>query len=162
MVKVEERWARGRSSFPYIPGLLSFRELPVLLSAVKKIRTPPDVILCDGQGIAHPRGLGIASHLGVVLDRPTIGCAKSRLVGSFGAVGEEKGSYASLEYGNFRVGAVLRTRAGTRPVFISPGFKVTYEEAIVIILNCVTKYRIPEPIRSAHLLVNRVRREAES
>jgi deoxyribonuclease V len=158
--KLEEKWATGKSLFPYVPGLLSFREIPVLLQALRQIRTLPDVILCDGQGIAHPRGLGMASHLGLVLDMATIGCAKTRLIGEFGAVGGKKGSVASLRYEGRTVGAAVRTRAGTKPVFISPGFKVTYEEAIFIALNCTTKYRMPEPIRSAHLFVNKLRREA--
>jgi deoxyribonuclease V len=161
LIRIEEKWAKGQSQFPYVPGLLSFREIPVLLQALKKIRTLPDVILCDGQGIAHPRGVGIAAHLGLVLDTPTVGCAKSRLVGEFGAVGGEKGNFASLRYEGRAVGVVLRTRAGARPIFVSPGFKLTFKEAISITLNCTTKYRIPEPIRSAHLLVNKLRREAE-
>lgn len=161
LVRIEEKWAKGQSLFPYVPGLLSFREIPVLLQALKQIRTLPDVVLCDGQGIAHPRGLGIATHLGLVLDTPTVGCAKSRLVGDFGAVGGKKGNFASLRYQGRTVGAVLRTRAGAKPIFVSPGFKLTFQEAISITLNCTTKYRIPEPIRSAHLLVNKLRREAE-
>jgi deoxyribonuclease V len=161
LVRIEEKWAKDQSLFPYVPGLLSFREIPVLLRALKQIRTLPDVILCDGQGIAHPRGVGIASHLGLVLDTPTVGCAKSRLVGEFRAVGEKKGNFASLRYEGRVVGAVLRTRAGAKPIFVSPGFKITLQEAISITLNCTTKYRIPEPVRSAHLFVNELRREAE-
>jgi deoxyribonuclease V len=161
LVRIEEKWAKGQSVFPYVSGLLSFREIPVLLQALKQIRTFPDVILCDGQGIAHPRGVGIAAHLGLVLDTPTVGCAKSRLVGDSGAVGGEKGNFAPLRYEGRTVGAVLRTRAGAKPIFVSPGFKLTFKEAIAISLNCTTKYRIPEPIRSAHLLVNKLRREAE-
>lgn len=161
LARIEEKWAKGQSLFPYVPGLLSFREIPVLLQALKQIRTLPDVILCDGQGIAHPRGVGIAAHLGLVLDTSTVGCAKSRLVGDFGAVGEKKGNFASLRYEGRAVGAVLRTRAWAKPIFVSPGFKLTLQQAIAITLNCTTKYRIPEPIRSAHMLVNKLRREAE-
>jgi deoxyribonuclease V len=161
LIRIEEKWAKAQSRFPYVPGLLSFREIPVLLQALKEIRTSPDVILCDGQGIAHPKGLGIAAHLGLVLDTPTVGCAKSRLVGEFGVVGKEKGNFASLRYEGRAVGAVLRTRAGAKPIFVSPGFKLTLQEAISITLNCTLKYRVPEPIRSAHLLVNKLRREAE-
>jgi deoxyribonuclease V len=161
LAKLEEKWASDQSLFPYVPGLLSFREIPVLLLALRQIRTSPDVILCDGQGIAHPRGVGIATHLGLVLDTPTIGCAKSRLVGEFGSVGRNKGNFAPLRYKGLTVGAVVRTRPGTKPIFVSPGFKLTSQEAISITLNCTKKYRIPEPIRSAHLLVNRVRREGE-
>jgi deoxyribonuclease V len=161
LAKLEEKWASDQSLFPYVPGLLSFREIPVLLLALKQIRTCPDVILCDGQGIAHPRGIGIATHLGLVLDMPTIGCAKSRLVGDFGALGEKKGSHTALRYKGSTVGAVVRTRPGTKPIFVSPGFKLTSREAISISLNCTEKYRIPEPIRSAHLLVNKLRRKAE-
>jgi deoxyribonuclease V len=161
LARLEEKWAKARSVFPYVPGLLSFREIPVLLEALKQISTLPDVILCDGQGVAHPRGVGIAAHLGLVLDTPTVGCAKSRLVGDFGTVGEKKGRFASLRYEGRVVGAVLRTRPGTNPIFVSPGFKLDLEDAISITLNCTPKYRIPEPIRSAHLLVNKLRREAE-
>ena len=152
--KVEEKWITGRANFPYIPGLLSFRELPLLMEVFNRLETDPDLILCDGQGIAHPRGLGLASHLGLLLDTPTIGCAKSRLVGEFSDVGEKRGSYAHLWCKGHVVGAVLRTRQGVKPVFISPGNKITLDESLKMVLHCCGKYRIPEPTRQAHLLVN--------
>ncbi|GAB4335539.1 MAG: deoxyribonuclease V [Calditrichia bacterium] len=145
--------------FPYVPGYLSFREIPVLLPLLQELTREPDVILCDGQGIAHPRGLGLASHLGVILDKPTIGCAKSVLVGSYREPGEEKGSYSSLEYEGKVVGAALRTRSGVKPVYVSPGHRITLELAIDCVLRVSPKYRIPEPLRLAHRAVNDYRRE---
>ncbi len=156
--KVEEQWIQDKVSFPYIPGLLSFRELPVLLKAIKKMESDPDLILCDGQGIAHPRGLGLASHLGLLVDRATIGCAKSRLVGDFSELGQQKGSYTPLWYKGQTVGAVLRTRRGVKPLFISPGNRITLDESVEIVLACCRKYRMPEPTRQAHLLVSGLRR----
>ena len=130
LIKLEERWVHGRSRFPYIPGLLSFREIPHLLEALKRLETDPDLILCDGQGIAHPRGLGLASHLGLLLNKPTIGCAKSRLIGEHSEVGQEKGNYALLRHGKRVIGAVLRTREGVNPLFISPKFSNIYNLSI--------------------------------
>lgn len=161
LVAVEERWFHGESDFPYVPGLLSFREIPVLLKALECLETDPDVILCDAQGIAHPRGFGLASHLGLVVDKPTVGCAKSRLVGDFSEVGGEKGRYAYLWYENRIVGAAARTRSGVKPVFVSPGHRVSLEDSLRVVFGCCKKYRVPEPIRSAHALVNRVRKREE-
>jgi deoxyribonuclease V len=161
LINIEEKWIKAKVKFPYIPGLLSFRELPALLKTVKKLNADPDVIFCDGQGIAHPRGLGIASHLGLLLDKPTIGCAKTRLVGEFSEVGEEKGSYAHLWYQGHVVGTVLRTRRGVKPLFISQGNKITLDESLKLVLGCSRKYRIPEPTRQAHLLVTNLRRSQE-
>jgi len=157
LVKIEERWAQSKVSFPYIPGLLSFREIPALLDILTKIEVEPDLIFCDGQGIAHPRGLGIASHLGVLLRKPTIGCAKSRLVGEFDPVGEDRGEYVYLRYQNRIIGAVVRTRSRVKPVFISPGYGVVLKDCIRFVLETCPTYRIPEPTRQAHLLVNSVR-----
>ena len=157
LVKIEERWAQSKVSFPYIPGLLSFREIPALLDILTKIEIEPDLIFCDGQGIAHPRGLGIASHLGVLLRKPTIGCAKSRLVGEFDPVGEDEGEYVHLRYQNRIIGAVVRTRSRVKPVFISPGYGVVLKDCIRFVLETCPTYRIPEPTRQAHLLVNSVR-----
>ena len=154
---VEERWAQREVSFPYVPGLLSFREIPALLDVLTKITVEPDVIFCDGQGVAHPRGLGIAAHLGVVLKRPTVGCAKSRLVGDCDPVGELKGDYSFLRYVGRIIGAVMRTRQGVRPLFVSPGYGVTLDDCIGMVLNMCPRYRIPEPIRQAHILVNSIR-----
>ncbi len=159
--RIEEKWIQDKVSFPYIPGLLSFRELPVLLKALKTLETDPELILCDGQGIAHPRGLGLASHLGLLVDRATIGCAKSRLVGDFSELGRQKGSHAPLWYKEQMVGAVLRTRRGVKPLFISPGNRITLDESVKIVLACCGKYRMPEPIRQAHLLVSALRRRQE-
>ena len=161
LVKVEERWAGGETSFPYIPGLLSFREIPILLEALQKITTIPDVLLCDGQGRAHPKGLGLAAHLGLLIDVPTIGCAKSRLVGTFSQLGENRGDSTPLLYQGKIVGRVLRTRTGVRPLFVSPGNGIDLKTSVRIVLRCCPKYRIPEPIRQAHLLVNGLRRREE-
>jgi deoxyribonuclease V len=157
LILVEERWAKAPLHFHYIPGLLSFREIPILLEAVQKIEIKPDLILCDGQGIAHPRGFGLASHLGLLTATPSIGCAKKRLVGDFQEVGGIKGDYSPLLYKGKKVGTVIRTKTGVKPLFVSPGHAVTIEDAVGMVLSCVDRYRIPEPIRQAHLLVNRLR-----
>ncbi|TVM00343.1 MAG: endonuclease V [Candidatus Brocadia sp. WS118] len=157
--RIEETTAIGRVRFPYIPGLLSFREAPILLKAFKKLKNDPDVILFDGQGIAHPRHFGLASHLGLILDRRAIGCAKSRLVGEFRGVRNVVGASSKLFYKHEVVGAVLRTKINTNPVFVSPGHKVNLAFAIRIVLKTCSGYRIPEPVRQAHVLVNRVRKE---
>lgn len=154
---VEHKIAQDKVRFPYIPGLLSFREAPVLLKAFKKIGTTPDVVLFDGQGTAHPRGLGLASHMGLFLDIPAIGCAKTLLIGESEPVGKEAGSFAYLKNKDEVIGAVLRTKSGIKPVIISPGHRITLDESINIVLQCVRRYRLPEPIRQAHLLVNKVR-----
>jgi deoxyribonuclease V len=146
-------------NFPYIPGLLTFREGPSLLEAFKKIKITPDVILFDGQGIAHPRRMGIATHLGLFLDRPTIGCAKSRLSGKYTSVGEKKGDYAPLKEGEEVLGAVLRTRSGVKPIFVSPGYKIDLPNSIEIVLKCIVKYRLPLPVWEAHIFVNQIRND---
>jgi deoxyribonuclease V len=157
MAVVEKRWAQREVCFPYVPGLLSFREIPALLDVLTQITVEPDVIFCDGQGVAHPRGLGIASHLGVILRKPTIGCAKSRLVGDCDPVGEWKGDYSFLRYRGRIIGAVMRTRQGVKPLFVSPGYGVTLDDCIGMVLKMCPRYRIPEPIRQAHILVNSIR-----
>ena len=136
--------------FPYIPGLLSFRESPVILAAYEKLRSKPDLILVDGQGIAHPRRFGIASHLGILLDVPTIGCAKSLLCGTFGSLGAEVGSAAEIEHEGEVVGVALRTKANVRPVFVSIGHKVDLPAAVSWVNRCCRGYRLPEPTRLAH------------
>jgi deoxyribonuclease V len=146
---VEERVAAVGLTFPYIPGLLSFREIPAVAECLRKVRTRFDVLLCDGQGIAHPRGFGLASHLGVLLRRPTIGCAKSLLVGSFDEVGARRGDYSPLWYKDKRVGSALRTREGVKPVYVSPGHLVDHASSRRIALACAPRYRIPEPTRQA-------------
>jgi len=136
--------------FPYIPGLLSFRESPVILAAYEKLRSKPDLVLVDGQGIAHPRRFGIASHLGILLDVPTIGCAKSLLCGTFGSLGPEAGSAAEIGHEGEVVGMALRTKANVRPVYVSIGHKVDLTAAVSWVSNCCRGYRLPEPTRLAH------------
>jgi len=148
---VEIKVAKQRVSFPYIPGLLSFRELPLILTACEELTIAPELILVDGQGIAHPRRLGLASHLGLLLDVPTIGCAKSRLCGSHEPMGEAAGSFAELRDGDEVIGAALRTKEGTNPVYISIGHKVDLDTAIFWAMECCRGYKIPEPTRLAHL-----------
>ncbi len=147
---VETAFAAAELTFPYIPGLLSFREAPACLAAAKKLQTTPDLFLIDGQGIAHRRRLGIASHLGLLLNRPTIGCAKSRLIGDYVEPAIEKGSRSPLLDGSETIGAVLRTRTGVKPLFISPGHLCTLDDAVGWTLNLTTRYRLPEPTRLAH------------
>jgi deoxyribonuclease V len=160
MTVVEEATAQDRVDFPYIPGLLSFRESPVLLKAFDKLKNVPDVVIFDGQGIAHPRGLGIASHIGLILDIPTIGCAKNVLVGHYETPGIEAGEYTPLVFESKTVGVALRTKRNVSPVFVSPGHKMDIPSAIDIVLNTCRGYRLPEPTRQAHLLVNKVRTSA--
>ncbi len=154
---IEKKSSVSSVNFPYISGLLTFREGPSLLEAFKKIKTTPDVILFDGQGIAHPRRMGIAAHLGLFLGKPTIGCAKSRLSGKYTSVGEKKGDYALLKEGEEILGAVLRTRREVKPIFISPGHKINLPNSIEIVLKCIIKYRLPLPVREAHIFVNQIR-----
>ncbi len=158
---VETTNATEELAYPYIPGLLSFRESPVCIAAVEKLRTCPDAFLVDGQGIAHPRRFGLASHLGLFFDRPTIGCAKSRLTGSYEEPALEKGSYSPLQDGDETIGAVVRTRTNIKPVFVSVGNKCMLKDAIKITLDCTTKYRLPEPTRVAHQLVSRLKLDAQ-
>jgi deoxyribonuclease V len=158
---VEAKTAFGESSFPYIPGLLSFREAPILLEAFRSLDITPDAVILDGQGIAHPRRFGLASHIGLLLDVPTIGCAKTRLVGSFEEPGPNPGDYSPLMDGEDMLGAVLRTRKGVKPIFVSVGHKISLERAIEVVLACCTRFRLPEPTRRAHILTNRLREEAE-
>jgi len=154
---VEEASCRQRVTFPYIPGLLSFRELPAVLEAFRSLKAVPDVVLVDGQGIAHPRRLGLAAHLGLWLDLPTIGCAKSRLCGSHGEPLQARGARVPLLDGDELIGEVVRTRDGVKPLYISPGHKVDIETAADFVLTCGGGYRLPEPTRRAHLYTNRLR-----
>lgn len=135
--------------FPYVPGLLSFRETPAAVKALEKLTITPDIILCDGQGLAHPRLFGIACHIGLIADVPTIGVAKSLLVGKFENLGETRGSRASLIYKNREVGAVLRTKNKVQPVYVSVGHRISLETAIDYVLQCAPKYRLPETTRLA-------------
>lgn len=154
LTPIDEALVRQPTRFPYVPGLLSFREVPAVLESLSQLRIEPDVILCDGQGIAHPRRLGIASHLGLLVDRPTIGVAKSRLVGTHTEVPPEKGQWVPLMDGKERIGAVLRSRTNTKPLFISPGHRVSLETAIDLVLRCTPKYRLPETTRYADKLAS--------
>lgn len=147
---VEIQIAEQEVDFPYIPGLLSFREAPVIIAACEKLTAIPDLILVDGQGLAHPRRLGIASHLGLLWDKPTIGCAKSRLCGEHMPVGTERGNFVKLVDGTETIGAVLRTRTNVKPLFISVGHKIGLKAAVQWVLNCGSGYRLPEPTRLAH------------
>jgi deoxyribonuclease V len=142
-------------AYPYMPGLLSFRELPLLLKTFQLLQEQPDVVLCDGQGVAHPRRLGLASHLGLWLDLPTVGCAKRRLVGTHGKVGPRKGQHRSLKHHHEQVGVVLRTRTKVKPLYLSPGHLADFESSRRLVMRCCLKYRLPEPIRQAHLAVQR-------
>ena len=148
---METKVAQGRLDFPYIPGLLSFRESPLTLAACQKLTITPDLILVDGQGIAHPRRLGLASHLGLFLNTPTIGCAKSLLCGNHEAPGAEPGSYAEIADRGEIIGAALRTKLRVKPVYVSIGHKVDLQTAIYWVMNCCHGYRLPEPTRLAHL-----------
>jgi deoxyribonuclease V len=145
-------------TFPYVPGYLSYREGPVIHGLFRRLQNRPDLVLFDGQGIAHPRGLGLASHLGVLLDIPSIGCAKSRLVGEYVEPGPDRGRHSPLLYKGLQVGWALRSRDGVRPVFVSPGHRVGLESARRITLACCRRYRLPEPGRLAHLKVGQFKR----
>ncbi len=146
--------ARRPTSFPYVPGLLSFREIPAILEALQKLERPPDLLLVDGQGTAHPRRFGIASHLGVVTGIPSVGVAKSRLIGWHGEPPDERGAWTPLQEGEETIGAVLRSRKGVRPIYVSPGHCVTLERALEYVMRCVTRYRLPETTRQAHRLAS--------
>jgi deoxyribonuclease V len=156
----EIRSVRARARFPYVPGLLSFREAPALIRAFRRLRIPPDLLICDGQGIAHPRGIGLASHLGILLGVPTIGCAKSRLVGDHGEVGPNVGDRSPLLFERRVVGAVVRSRSGVRPLFISPGHRISLDRSIRYVLASCRGFRLPEPTRQADILVERLKRGA--
>ncbi len=148
---VETKVANGKLDFPYIPGLLSFRESPLTLAACQSLTISPDLILVDGQGIAHPRRFGIASHLGLFLNMPIIGCAKSLLCGSHEVPGEKPGSYAEVIERGETIGVALRTKLGVKPVYVSIGHKVDLQTTIYWVLECCRGYRLPEPTRLAHL-----------
>ena len=151
---IEKAVAEVPLEFPYIPGLLSFREAPGILAAIEQLSESPDVLIVDGHGLAHPRRFGLACHLGIWLDLPTIGCAKSILVGDLDPLGEKVGSTANLTLGNELLGVALRTRLNVKPVFLSIGHRMDLVSAIQIVLACGKGYRLPEPTRQAHTLAN--------
>jgi deoxyribonuclease V len=157
MALVAEAGAAGECPFPYRTGLLSFREVPILLVALAHLKERPDVVLVDGQGIAHPRGLGLAAHLGLVADMPTIGVAKSRLVGEGMEPDQAAGSSNPLIWKGEQVGLILRTQKGVKPLYVSPGHRITLPECREIILGCVGRYRLPLPVRQADILSRRLR-----
>jgi len=141
----------GDIDFPYIPGLLSFREAPLALRAWKRLKSRPDLLMVDGQGIAHPRRMGIASHLGLLLNTPSIGCAKSRLIGTHSSLPEKAGSYRLLREQNEIIGAAVRTKHGVQPVYVSIGHMIDLDSAISLVLACCRSYRLPQPTRLAHM-----------
>jgi deoxyribonuclease V len=156
---IESTGVRSTARFPYVPGLLSFRETPSVLEAWDRLRIKPDVLVLDGQGLAHPRRFGIACHIGLLLDLPTIGCAKSILVGTHAELGAEAGSSAPLLHRGEQVGVALRTKRNVAPVYISAGHLIDLSSAVKLVLRATGKYRQPEPTRQAHLFVNRLRQE---
>ncbi len=151
---IEHAVAEQTVRFPYVPGLLSFREVPVILAALGRLDCRPDVLLCDGQGYAHPRRLGIACHLGLLCDTPSIGVAKTRLIGTYAEPDTRKGAWSPLVDAGETVGAVLRTRTDVKPVFVSTGHRVGLETAVRLVLRCTTRYRLPETTRRAHALAS--------
>jgi deoxyribonuclease V len=160
--EVERRHAMVDLTFPYIPGLLGFREAPALLKAFAAVRHVPDIVIFDGQGIAHPRRMGIATHMGIVLDKPSIGCAKSRLIGTFEEPGPRAGHHTPLSDAGEVIGAVLRTRDNVKPVFISPGYKVDVATSVEIMMQCADGFRIPKPTREADRFVAEVKRTSQT
>jgi deoxyribonuclease V len=158
LAPLETAYVVQKVTFPYIPGYLSFREAPAMIAAIAGLSRHPDLLIVDGQGIAHPRRMGIASFLGVVLGLPTIGSAKSRLIGDYDEPGPERGSRSPLLHHGERIGTVLRTRTGVRPLFVSPGHLVTVDESIEIVLRHAARYRLPEPQRAADAISRQIRR----
>jgi deoxyribonuclease V len=161
MKVIETRQAVRKVTFPYVPGLLSFREAPILLEAFAQLRCRPDAIVIDGQGLAHPRRIGFASHVGLWLDRPCIGCAKTLLTGQYGDLKAEAGSTSPLVDRGETVGKAVRTKTGVKPVFVTVGHRVDLASAVKLVLRTCRGYRIPEPTRQAHLFVNDLRRRAQ-
>ncbi len=157
MEVVEVQGVCRPASFPYVPGLLSFREAPAVLEAFAKLKQRPDVVMLDGQGLAHPRRFGLACHLGLWLGLPTFGCAKSRFIGTFDKFAEEAGAWTPLMGGDEQIGLVVRTKRRTNPVYVSVGFRIGLPDALKWTLACVRGYRIPDPTRQAHLAVNEIR-----
>jgi len=149
---------KDETPFPYIPGLLAFREMPGLLKAWQQLNVKPGVLILDGHGIAHPRRMGIATHFGIEVDHPAMGCAKNVLTGSYGELGEKKGATADLMDEGERVGMALRSRSRVNPVFISPGHRISFEDTYEVAMQCLDRYKLPETTRAAHQWANRLRR----
>lgn len=147
-----------KTDFPYIPGLLAFREIPVLLKAWNQLQRKPDVLILDGHGIAHPRRMGIATHFGIEVDIPTIGCAKNILTGSHDTLGEKKGEYVELKEEGETIGLALRSRTEVNPIYISPGHKLSFEDTYSVVMKTLTKYKLPQTTRLAHQLANKLRK----
>ena len=158
---VESKGLQTTAPFPYVPGLLSFRESPAITEVWEMLQQKPDILVTDGQGTAHPRGFGVACHLGLWLEVPTIGCAKTLLCGKFGELANERGAHEPLIYKGETVGAALRTKTRVSPVYVSPGHLINLDDSIKVMLGCDGGYRIPEPTRQAHLFVNRLRTNAK-
>jgi len=154
LVPIDRAIARRKTTFPYIPGLLSFRETPAVLDALDRLKTAPDLLLCDGQGIAHPRRCGLASHIGLAAGIASIGVAKTRLIGTHREPADRRGAWAPLVDAGETIGAVLRTRAGVKPLYVSIGHRVSLATAIRFTLACCTRYRLPETTRQAHRLAS--------
>ena len=150
LIPIDQSTAEQPAQFPYIPGLLVFREGPVVLRALEKLATEPDLFIFDAQGMAHPRRMGLATHIGLIIDRPSIGCAKSRLCGTHHEPGPKRGAYAHLRDGDEIIGAVVRSRSKVQPVYVSIGHRIDLETAIHYVLNCCRGYRLPETTRWAH------------
>lgn len=158
---IEEVVVREPVRFPYVPGLLSFREGPALIKAIRKLRHNPDVFMFDGQGYAHPRRFGLACHIGVIIDKPSIGCGKSRLVGQHSTPASKRGSQTVLKHNSETIGCVLRTKNNVKPVYISVGHRVALQQATSIVKKCTTCYRLPEPTRLADRLVANAKHSAK-
>ncbi|SHH21530.1 endonuclease V [Thermosipho atlanticus] len=146
-------------SYPYIPGLLAFREGPIFIKAWEKLKTDVDIVFFDGHGIAHPRKLGIASHMGLWIEKATIGIAKSKLIGNYKEPGKKRGNFSYLEYDGEKIGIVYRSRNNVKPIFISPGYLIDLESSLKITKSFITKYRLPEPTRLAHLYTQKIKKE---
>ncbi len=155
LVRVEDAIARQPTRFPYVPGLLSFREIPAVVEALNRLSEPPDMLLCDGQGYAHPRRFGFACHLGLWVDLPSVGVAKTRLIGAHGDVPEGRGEWCPLTHEGEVIGAVLRTRQGVKPIYVSIGHRVSLESAVDLVMRCTPRYRLPETTRQADRLASR-------
>ncbi|SYZ74828.1 Endonuclease V [Candidatus Zixiibacteriota bacterium] len=158
LIPVERAFSRRKAEFPYMPALLSFREGPIILEALARLMQIPDVIIFAGHGKAHPRSFGMASHLGMLVNIPSIGCARKKLVGEYRIPELNKGTRSPLYIFNKEAGTVYRSKANVKPIFISPGYKCSLADSFEIVRACITEYRLPEPLRQAHLLAGKMKR----